>query len=149
MFLFHTGTIKSYSVSSQRFGDPEFLFHTGTIKSEESLGDSPDSMLFLFHTGTIKRNATCNPYWLHIQRFYSTLVRLKVRDYIAYLHEVQGFLFHTGTIKRESEFNVAAQDGVFLFHTGTIKSSKVFPFQLFTISCFYSTLVRLKADAFS
>ena len=79
------------------------------------------------------------------ERFYSTLVRLKVFTLGARECRVAAvFLFHTGAIKRLSASDASINLFEFLFHTGAIKSQHETSALLKWRESFYSTLVRLK-----
>ena len=101
-----------------------FLFHTGSIKRHDCAKHLPSVGQFLFHTGSIK-SVWCKPAFTLTTRFYSILVRLKVKA-IEVLERAEG---------------------AFLFHTGSIKSSSMKPLMKNGVS-FYSILVRLKGCLF-
>ena len=109
--------------------------------------------------------ADCNEY---LEGFYSKLVRLKARTARLMLMKLTLFLFQIGSIKRSVKFRLALLAQVFLFQIGSIKRlrrnrscnvSRAFLFQIGSIKrittqtlhraigiCFYSKLVRLKAE---
>ena len=99
-FRFHTGSIKSSSISRCRV-NPRTGF---------------DSILVRLKAHTPILNSE------HRSCFDSILVRLKVSYRGRGIRCVGAFRFHTGSIKRTAAANQASAAGAFRFHTGSIKS---------------------------
>ncbi len=76
-------------------------------------------------------------------RFYSTLVRLKVFNLHYSNEDYYMFLFHIGAIKSLAAQGAVLMHVMFLFHIGAIKRPNI-NYVRFGLYGFYSTLVRLK-----
>ena len=98
---------------------------------------------FLFHTGSIKR-IHLPPVAITLKRFYSILVRLKVRTALP-SDKRRAPRFYSILVRLKVSVAKITESSIsFLFHTGSIKSSWVTPFGIDLIFSFYSILVRLK-----
>ena len=143
LFQFHNGSIKSKPVYRSVIEDAVFQFHNGSIKSRYNGKTQWHPMPFQFHNGSIKSRPTCS---LSSPRrsFNSTMVRLKVDDDVIDTTNSIMFQFHNGSIKRQEEIFYQAVEDKLQFHNGSIKSISS-SIRTAPISCFNSTMVRLKA----
>ena len=143
-FLFHTGSIKSRSLSETITGCQSFYSILVRLKAPRRVAEAA-----------------------RLPRFYSILVRLKAKTWNAIEIVNIKFLFHTGSIKSKEAYLILHGENpsfysilvrlkvyrrvswnvnsvVFLFHTGSIKRKYSRVGDGLHWACFYSILVRLK-----
>ena len=125
-----------------------FPFHNGSIETEYFTTADFHYCKFPFHNGSIETKKNSIRYWLGIENFHSTMVRL--RPAIRYLVNVlnrdfhstmvrlrhfkcvqfadaparYGFPFHNGSIETRSGSGRYNDKGLFPFHNGSIETER-------------------------
>ena len=112
------------------------------------MSDIENDVVFLFQTGAIKSEINISLFSSAVACFYSKLVRLKVKDTLAFLQDIVEFLFQTGAIKRRfhTRTHHLTQHVLFLFQTGAIKRLNVMNSAEIIFSSFLFQTGAIKSD---
>ena len=97
MFQFHNGSIKSQNGRNSQHSAKKFQFHNGSIKSQVLPVIVQGTYLFQFHNGSIKRRIAQALFWLYLESFNSTMVRLK--GIIEHLESQEGLCFNSTMVR--------------------------------------------------